>query len=100
MTDLALNKKLWTDSIAEFTRLYDKEPSTAKDWSRISHIYTTFGGQFTNKESIIPICIKKNILQEGVFANTKAELVKLFKNPVILGIALYFLNNLYKKTKR
>lgn len=99
MTEIALNKKLWNASIEDFVRLYSKNPSTPKDWSRVTSIYSKFGGTFSNQESIIPKVLQENIMKEGVLSNIKNELMKLFKNPVLLGIALYFLNNLYKKHK-
>ena len=99
MTELALNKKLWNESIAEFIKLYDKKPSTPKDWSRVTHIYSSFGGTFSNQESIIPDSIKESLMKEGILNEVKNALSKLFKNPVILGIALYFISNLWKKHK-
>jgi len=97
MSGLALNKKLWNDAIIEFTKLYDKNPQTPKDWSRVSHIYASFGGTFKNQESIIPKEISESLMKEGVFDTVKRELMRLFGNPIVLGIALYFLNNLYKR---
>jgi hypothetical protein len=100
MTGLALNRKLWDEAIVEFTKLYGQNPQTIKDWSRVTYIYSSFGGTFADESTIIPQEIKENIMKEGVFDTVKSELIKLFKNPVILGIALYFLNNLYQKNKQ
>lgn len=97
-TSLPKNKALWEKSIEGFKKLYDgRQPSTAKDWARVAHIYTVSGGEFRNQESIIPFTIKESLHEEGVLDSVKSALLKVFKNPVILGIALYFLNGLIKK---
>lgn len=96
---IALNKKLWETSIEDFKKLYDKDPETEKDWSRITAIYIRHGGEFSNQESIIPTSIKENLFKEGVLDSIKREVKKIFKSPITIGIILYFLNNLLKKGK-
>ena len=97
MKNIIKDKNLWTISINAFKKLYNTEPVSEKDWARVSVIYTKAGGEFL--ENIIPKEIEDNILKEGVFDTVKNMLFKILKNPVLVGIAIYFLNNLYKKNK-
>ena len=100
MIGIIKDKKLWNDSIEDFKKIYGFRPEVSKDYARITHIYLDKGGEFLHQESLIPFSIKEQLSKEGVFDEIKSKLSSLFKNPIVLGIALYFLNNLYKKNKK
>lgn len=98
MEDVILNMELWAKSLEQFVTLYLREPESTKDYARVSSIYNSKGGKFA--ENIIPKSIEDNLMKEGVFDVVKATLGKIFKNPILVGIALYFLAKLYKKTSK
>lgn len=97
MTSIFKDKNLWNKSIKAFEDLYANKPKSEKDWARVSVIYAKVGGTFS--ENIIPKEIQDNIFKEGIFDKVKIMLSSILKSPILIGIAIYFLNKLYRKNK-
>lgn len=87
------SKSLWNKSIQRYQDVYQKYPSTPEDIAVVTAIYRKLGGKITvSKSSKVYEAFNLGPgLKENLKNDVKGFLTKYIKNPIVLGIALYFL---------
>jgi len=87
------SKLKWDSAIKQF----GSKPKSASDWEKVTELYRKLGGKITVMKSEKLYEAFNLNMKEGFSDSLQKFLSKWITNPIVLGIALYFLSKQMKK---